>query len=151
MNTNDEISIDYLIRNLLALFPLLSKSFKEIRSQSDLNPGSLFVLGMVERHQTLTMSEIGCKLSMPKPHVTSHIDKLVELNLVQRSYSDNDRRIINITLTPEGKEKIHSAVAMVSQNLKSRIETLDEEKLKKLYQSSIEVRNILSELMEDIH
>lgn len=149
MTTENNISIDLLVRNLLALHPLLSKSFKEIRNKTNLNPGSLYVLALIEKHKSLTMSEIGCKLAMPKPHVTSQIDKLIQDNLVKRSNSDNDRRIINITLTTDGSETIHTIISSISKELRTRIETLSEEKLKTFFYASMEVRNTLSEIMED--
>ena len=148
MDSND-ISIDLLIRNLLALHPLLSKSFKDIRNQTNLNPGSLYVLSLIEKHQSLTMTEIGCKLAMPKPHVTAHINKLINDDLVQRNYFEEDRRIIKITLTTKGLNAIHTIITSITNELRHRIKTLNEDKLKTFFYATMEVKNTLSEIMED--
>lgn len=149
METHSDISVDVLVRNLLALHPLLSKSFKEIRTQTNLNPGSLYVLALIEKHQSLTMTEIGCKLGMPKPHVTMQVDKLISDELVKRNYSENDRRVIKITLTQQGLDTIHTIISSISNELRSRIETLEQEKLKAFFYAALEVRNTLSDIMDD--
>lgn len=149
METQNDFSIDLLIRNLMDIHPLLSKRFKDIRAQTNLNPGSLYILGLINKHSSLTMSEIGCKLGIPKPHVTAHIDRLIRSKMVKRNYDENDRRIINITLTEKGKKDINDIFLSLSQDLKARIETLDEEKLKTFFYAVIEVKTTLAEIIND--
>ena len=152
MNDTETISIDRIIENLIYLHPLLSKSLtRSIRAKTSLNPGSLFILGMLSKYEMLSMSEIGCKLSMPKPHVTAQIDKLISEEMVERLFDPNDRRIINIRLTEKGKEDFKDIKQQVSQNMRERIEKLDKQKLSTLSSSTQLVRDILSEILTDSH
>ncbi len=50
------------------------------------------------------MREIADYLRIAVSTVTGLVDKLEEKNLVTRERSDEDRRIINISLTPQGEE-----------------------------------------------
>jgi DNA-binding MarR family transcriptional regulator len=150
MNDNETVSIDRIIENLIYLHPLISKSLtRSIRSKTNLNPGSLYILGMLSKYELLSMSEIGCKLSMPKPHVTTQIDKLISEEMVERLFDPNDRRIINIRLTEKGKEDFKGIKQQVSQDMRERIEKLDKQKLSTLFDSTQLVRDILSEIMTD--
>jgi DNA-binding MarR family transcriptional regulator len=152
MNDIETVSIDRIIENLIYLHPLLSKSLtRSIRAKTNLNPGSLYILGMLSKYDMLSMSEIGCKLSMPKPHVTAQVDKLIGEEMVERLFDPNDRRIINIRLTEKGKEDFIEIKLQVSQDLRERIEKLDLQKLNVLSNSTQLVRDILSEILTDSH
>ncbi|MEI6754949.1 MAG: MarR family transcriptional regulator [Paludibacter sp.] len=150
MINNETVSIDRIIENLIYLHPLLSKSLtRSIRSKTNLNPGSLYILGMLSKHEILSMSEIGCKLSMPKPHVTAQVDKLIAEEMVERLFDPTDRRIVNIRMTEKGKEDFKAIKQEVSQDMRERITKLDEQKLKSLFDSTQVVRDILSDIMTD--
>lgn len=150
MNKNETVSIDRIIENLIYLHPLLSKSLtRSIRAKTSLNPGSLYILGMLSKHEILSMSEIGCKLSMPKPHVTAQVDKLIAEEMVERLFDPLDRRIVNIRMTSKGIEDFIAIKQEVSRDMRERIEKLDEEKLNALYDSTQVVRDILSDIMTD--
>jgi DNA-binding MarR family transcriptional regulator len=150
MNKTETVSIDKIIENLIYLHPLLSKSLtRSMRAKTSLNPGSLYILGILSRHEILSMSEIGCKLSMQKPHVTAQIDKLIAEEMVERLFDPNDRRIINIKLTEKGKEDFKTIKQDISKDMREQIEKLDEQKLTLLSDSTQQVRDILSEIMTD--
>jgi len=152
MNDYETVSIDRIIENLIYLHPLLSKSLtRSIKAKTNLNPGSLFILGILSKYEMLSMSEIGCKLSIPKPHVTAQIDKLIAEEMVERVFDPNDRRIINIRLTEKGIVDFKDIKQQVSQDMRERIEKLDIQKLNILSSSTQLVRDILSEIMTDSH
>ena len=144
MIENTKISIDSVIENLISIHPLLSKAFnKSMRSKTNLNPGSLFVLGVLSRNGILSMSEIGCKLSMPKPHITGLVDKLVAENLVERLYDPKDRRIVNVHITEKGILDFNAIKLEISQELRIKLEKLDVETLQTLSLASKQVKDIL--------
>ena len=150
MNIIETLSIDRIIENLIYIHPLLSKSLTHsIRVKTNLNPGSLYILGLLGKYEMLSMSEIGCKLSMPKPHVTAQVDRLISEEMVERLFDPNDRRVINIRMTEKGKVDFKAIKQEVSQDMRKRIEKLNSEKLNQLFESTRQVRDILSEIMVD--
>ena len=153
MPENIIISIDTAIENLISIHPLLSKSFtRSIRSKTNLNPGSLYVLGVLSRHGMLSMSEIGCKLAMPKPHITGLVDKLIAENLVERTYDPKDRRIVNVHITEKGAADFNAIKLEISQELRHKLEKLDANTLQVLSESSQQVKDILTTIVQnDIH
>lgn len=144
MIENENISIDKVIENLVSIHPLLSKAFtKSIRTKTNLNPGSLYVLGVLTRHDILSMSEIGCRLSMPKPHVTTLIDRLIAEKMVERLFDPKDRRIVNVRITEKGVNDFNAIKLEISQELRIKLEKLDVEKLEILSVASKQVKDIL--------
>jgi DNA-binding MarR family transcriptional regulator len=152
MNKTEIVSIDRIIENLIYLHPLLSKSLtRSIRAKTNMNPGSLYILGLLSKYDVLSMSEIGCKLAMPKPHVTAQVDKLIAEDMVERLFDKSDRRIVNIQFTEKGKEDFKAIKLEISKDMRERIEKLDNQKLSILSDSTQLVRDILSEIMVDSH
>lgn len=150
MNEYPEMYISKIIENLIHIHPLLSKGItRSIRTKTNLNPGSLYIIGLLSKYEMLSMSEIGSKLSMPKPHVTAHIDKLITEGMVERILDTNDRRIIHIRLTAKGRKDFETIKMELSQELRQRITELSTDKLNELYNSSNQVREILTEIMQD--
>jgi DNA-binding MarR family transcriptional regulator len=150
MINTEVISIDSVIENLINLHPLISRSFtRSIRAKTNLNPGSLYILGLLSKYKILSMSEIGCKLSMPKPHVTGQVDKLIAEEMVERLFDPTDRRIVNIKLTQKGIDDFKTIKQDVSRDMRERIETLEEQRLAILAESTQALKDILSEIMVD--
>jgi len=148
-----ETNINSVVENLMILQPLLYKNFlKPERNKTTLSPGTLFVLGVLKRNVVLSMSEIGNKLSMPKPHVTGLVDKLIAEGYVERLNDPNDRRIINIKITEKGIEDLVAIKKEISKNLRKKLLTLDEEKLETLSRATQQVKEIMILLLnEDDH
>jgi|YelNatPaOPRAMG01_1025707.scaffolds.fasta_scaffold10455_4 DNA-binding MarR family transcriptional regulator len=136
--------IDKIVDNLTTLHPLISKSFsKHLRSKTNLNPGSLFVMGLLNKYQTLSMSDIGRKLSMPKPHVTVLVDKLIEEKLVERIPDTNDRRIINIHITPKGESQYKVIKNEITEEMRTKIRQLSDDQIRKLAEASETLKELL--------
>jgi len=150
MNTLQSATIDKIIENLISIHPLLSKNLnKSVRSKTNLNPGSLYILGILSKTEMLSMSEIGCKLSIPKPHVTAQIDKLIAEDMVERVFDPKDRRIINIKLTEKGISDFQQIKKEISQEMRQNISKLSDEKMLELLDSTLKVRTLLTEIMTD--
>jgi len=150
MKENEEASIEKIIENLFYIHPLITVSLmRSIRANTKLTLGSLYIMGVLNRKEIMSMSEIGCKLKMPKPHVTAKVDKLIALNIVERLFDPNDRRVINIKLTEKGKEDFKAVKKTIGQEIRERIETLDQQRINTMLDSSQQLREILSEIMID--
>jgi DNA-binding MarR family transcriptional regulator len=140
--------IEIIADNLLSIHPLLYKSIsKPLRHQSSITPGGMFVLGSLKRLGTQSMSEIGKCLSMPKPHVTVIVDKLIDEGYVERQSDPKDRRIVNILLTEKGLADFESIKLAVSENLKIKLSELTNEQQEILVTSSQQVREILISIL----
>ena len=150
MQGKNKEEIDQIIENLISIHPLLSKSLnRSIRSKTTLNPGTLFILGILNKYEILSMSEIGCKLAMPKPHVTAQIDKLIAEDMVERLFDPKDRRIINIKMTEKGKVDFQQIKSEISQEMRQKISKLNNEKMQEMLEASFRVRTLLTEIMTD--
>ena len=136
--------IELIAENLLTIYPLLYKSLsKPLRKSTSITPGGMFVLAVLKRNGMLTMSEIGKHLSMPKPHVTAIIDKLIEEQYVERLNDASDRRIVNIKITEKGLSDLEDIKRKISLNLKDRLSSLSDHNQDLLISSTQNVKEQL--------
>ncbi len=143
-----KLKIDLIAENLIAIHPLLYKSLsKPLRTKTSITPGGMFVLGRLKRHGTLSMSDIGKCLSMPKPHITVIVDKLIEEGYVERQSDLKDRRIVNISLTNKGLTDFEAFKQAISETLKSKLLLLSNEEQDQLSAASQQVKEILISIL----
>lgn len=80
---------------------------------SDLSITEIHTIEAVGLYGSKTMSEVATKLEITMGTLTIAVDKLIKKGYLERSRSNTDRRIVNISLTNRGKlayrihEKFH--------------------------------------------
>jgi DNA-binding MarR family transcriptional regulator len=80
---------------------------------SDLSITEIHTIEAVGLYGSKTMSEVAAELEITMGTLTTAVDKLIKKNYMERSRSNTDRRIVNISLTKRGKlayrihEKFH--------------------------------------------
>jgi len=66
---------------------------------------------------------------------------------VERLYDPNDRRIVNVRITEKGVTDFNAIKLEISQELRLKLELLDDEKLQTLSLASQQVKDILMTLV----
>ena len=127
--------MDYfsLIIKMLKTSHLLNQNlfddFKNMNLDQPLNKSQLNVLMYIYGDGKNTMSSLCEKTELKRGSMTSVIDSLEVLNLVQRQRDEEDRRRIFITLTQEGQQLAISIKDNMNQYLKERLKHLSEEEM----------------------
>ncbi|OGO32568.1 MAG: hypothetical protein A2Z29_04175 [Chloroflexi bacterium RBG_16_56_11] len=115
----DLLSVPPLIFRLLRR-SLIKTSLADI--EADIKFPHLEIMTVL-KEGTLHVAEIGERLQIAKAQMTHLIDKLVELELVERQMCVTDRRTLNIALTGKGRtileEHENALIITVSDNMSS--------------------------------
>ena len=90
-------------------------------------PSHTQVLLLLHENGTLAVSEIGKRLAISRPNMTPLLNKLIQEELIERHYSEKDRRVILISLTAEGKLLVNQYQQFILDKLKENFQTLSEE------------------------
>jgi len=88
----------------------------------------------------------GQKLLISNPNMTALSDKLIKEGLLERQTDKNDRRIINLMITPKGKKFLEFHKRNLKKSITKRLEVLEDEDIQKLNDSFEEIQNIFSKL-----
>jgi len=123
---------------------LLKTAFANI--DEDIAPPHFVIMKTLAREGTLHVSEIGERLGIPKPQMTHLIDKLEDLNIVERQIDSTDRRAINIMLTGKGLNTLEKHDSLIKDAIKTTLSSLTVEELKEMSVSLRKLREIVLKL-----
>ncbi len=104
------------------------------------------MLGVLMKVGPLPMSEVGKRLYISKPYMTILVDTLIEQSLVERHYDPQDRRVVQIAITAQGKAYLRQSVNLYKKDLKEILSTLTEADLTRLCQSLEDLHIVLEKV-----
>jgi DNA-binding MarR family transcriptional regulator len=91
-------------------FALIDILDAELRTERDLTLRWYDVLVKLEEADGgLRMSELASRILASKSGLTSVVDRMEEAGLVRRERPPDDRRVVEVFITPEGIEALHAA------------------------------------------
>ena len=145
--------IDTVAEELFSTMPLIGRSIRRklIRTTLDgfdnnITPPHFEIIKLLQESGNLHIAEIGERLQIARPQMTHLIDRLVELGLVERKAGTEDRRIINVSLTPDGNRMIKKHDDTIRQATAAMLGSLTVEELEELSTSLKTLRDIFSRL-----
>ncbi|MEJ5228777.1 MAG: MarR family transcriptional regulator [Pseudothermotoga sp.] len=93
-----------ILRSVFDLVLTFSKMLTFNGELENLRAIELYLLLYIAQRGSQKMSELAEVFSMTKSNITFLVDSLEEKGLVERSRSNEDRRVVNICLTEKGRQ-----------------------------------------------
>lgn len=102
---NDELNF-VLVEKLNFVYDKIKKVKSKNLKESKLTIPQISVLEVVKRKGSSPLKTIGEELKVTGANITCIIDNLEKENLIKRSHSKQDRRVILAELTEDGEKKV---------------------------------------------
>ena len=131
------------------LLPLLSKrllQLDQVQTEQGLPLSQLRILHMLYYDGTLPIAEISRRLGVVKPNVTPVVDVMIAAGYVERTKMEGDRRKVNISLLPAGREKMEAVNRTMVEILKENLGGIRRKDFQDLDRALTTVLEILEEL-----
>jgi len=133
--------------DIISTKPLFYRAFGRPFSPSPtITPGAYYVLMLLAGEGEMSMSEIGDKLNVSKPNVTTLIDKLTGSKLTGRLPDKQDRRIIKIRLTKKGADFVEKNKQIFREQISEKLLTLTDKELNTFVTSMHNLKGILHKI-----
>ena len=148
----DEVKLEAIVQNFISIIPLFKKKLLHDNCKFDkgnLNHSHLQILAVLKKEGQQPISEVAKKLFISTPNMTKLLNKLIDEGMIERIPGEKDRRIININLTEKGSTYLKSSFLEIQSSLKDKISSLPDEKLDKLNDSLITLKEVLNEISSD--
>ncbi|MCB9770241.1 MAG: MarR family transcriptional regulator [Candidatus Omnitrophica bacterium] len=84
--------------------------------------------------------EIADRMVTRVPDITRLVDRLEQANLVKRERSTEDRRVVRVRITPEGKEKVESLKPKLLDLHRDQFTSLNRKELQELNRLLVKAR-----------
>ena len=142
--------IENVSNDLLSIPPLVfravrNKITKTIISDFDLDitPHHLEIISILADNGTMHASEIGERLQIGKAQMTQLINRLVNLDIVERTMDESDRRTYNITLKEDAVKLLEEHRKSIFLAVEEIMSSLSDQELENLSVSLRKLRDTL--------
>lgn len=145
--------LEKVAADLLSIPPLI---FREIRRKlikttladidAGITPHHVEIIRLLEKEGKLHVTEIGDRLQIARAQMTKLIDKLVDLELVERQTDVADRRTCIITLSLRGKVVLEEHRASIMNAIRETMGQLSDEDLQDLSDTLRRLQDTLAKL-----
>jgi DNA-binding MarR family transcriptional regulator len=156
MITRSEI-IEIVSKDILSIPPLVfravrNKITKNIISDFDLDitPHHFEIIRLLADNGTMHSSKIGEKLQIGKAQMTQLINRMVSLDIIERTMDESDRRTYNIKLKPEAIKLLNEHKQYTFIAVEEIMSSLSDQELENLSISLRKLRDILITSANDI-
>ncbi len=155
MNTEEKsirIANDCVERIAQGIFqaqPLMKKRLAKlsaIQADQGIPLSHVQVLAMLEEVGSMSVSEISKRFGIAKPNITPLVDRLVNAGLVDRVRSETDRRVVNIVILEEGRNRLRQIQSALNSHVVSWQDVLTEEEFARLDRALIDIVEILGKI-----
>jgi len=145
--------LDSVAEDLFSTLPLIGRSIRKkllktalTSLNEDIAPPHFEIMKLLEEAGILHVAEIGERLQIARSQMTHLIDKLVDLDIVERQTDTEDRRMIDITLSDKGKTILKEHDGHIRDATRETLSFLTDQELQDLSASLRKLRDIFSKL-----
>jgi DNA-binding MarR family transcriptional regulator len=133
--------IDVASRLRLAITRMARRMRQE--AGTELTPSQIAALATVERHGPLTPSELAELERVRRPSATRVLNRLLELELIERQPDPADRRSALLSMSPSGRTLLRRLRGRKNAYLARRLRGLDAEDLATLERAADVIERML--------
>lgn len=149
----DNSILERVTEDLLSIPPVI---FRIVRNKlvrtaltdigPDITPLHFEIIRLLMEEEIMHVAEIGHRLEIGPAQMTQLIERLVDLSIVERQPDTNDRRVINITLTAQGKSLLELQKHIIDDAVREILSFLSDKELEELSDSLRKLWSILGKL-----
>ena len=138
-----------LARRLLDIIPLVMRVMAaEIRtSKHAAAAGHVSLLGMLS-HRPYTLKELATSHAVSSPTMSSTVSTLEERGWVKREHDQEDRRVVWVSITPEGKRVLGDMQDETAQRIAALLEGVSIDEQHRLIEDMTVLRDVFAAALD---
>jgi len=111
----------------------------------DITLNQFLVLSMLVHKESFGMGELAHQLGTSSGNMTTMIDRLVRSGLVLRSHSEKDRRVVEVRLSPEGRDLAERVRRATKAGMRRIMRKMPDEKKRAFFDALDSLIDVLAE------
>lgn len=113
-------------REILRIVPLVMRSVAaELRAAGEMPAPAHFGLLTMLANEARSLTELAHMQGVSLPTISNSVSTLVERGWVKRTSPSNDRRVVLVSVTPEGTATLSRVSKAAESHIADRLRTLD--------------------------
>jgi DNA-binding MarR family transcriptional regulator len=138
--------VSSIFRTLYILKRKLMKECGHEHKQCDIHHSSARTLHLIIAHGKMTMSKLHDLTGFERGSLTTIVDGLIELGLVERKRGENDRRKVFVIPTPKGTSVDNEIHQDIEQYVKHTLERLSQKDRERFFSAMKTLEDIAEKL-----
>ncbi len=134
-NLGPDIVISETMQSLRRIVKALQDYSHEVSGRFGVTGPQLWALKTISREGSLPLGELSKKMYLDPSTISGVIDRLESKGYVARDRSQEDRRVVNVRLTPEGESLVKKAPNPAQGKMIHGLRRLSEDELSAIYHS----------------
>lgn len=140
-----KINWDNIVNRTLSAYNVISKSINPANLYKiELTSSQIKVLATFVERDCYSMTELSQMLGVTLPTMTAMVDRLIQHGLVKRHRNENDRRVVLVKLTPEGKKVIDNIMTIRKQEIEKLFQVFSPQEVALFVDSMEQVARLLN-------
>ena len=137
------IMVAEIMDNIRRVFQVVNEQSKQVERETGLTGPQVWAIKVISSHGTLRVSELAARMYLHPTTVVGIIDRLEKRGLVCRTRSLEDRRVVDVSLTEEGRSLVDHTPEVASNKITQGLESLSTEELTVIYHGFDRLTQIL--------
>ena len=121
-----------IIDDIRRIFQVLTEQSRKVESETSLIGSQLWVMKLLGETSPMRVSDLARRTYLHPATMVGLLDRLEAKGLVRRTRSEEDRRVVHVDLTEQGRETVKNSPEVVQNLLVSGLEAHNDQKLKKI-------------------
>ncbi len=130
MEKRDQLIWD-LEKSFRKTFRMFRKEINQLFEDECTATDFTYLKFIMEKGQVMT-SMLSQEFNVAMSHITAVTDRFVQRNLVQRNRAENDRRVIYLSITEEGRKQVQALELRKHEYMERKFKNLEDEDIKEL-------------------
>lgn len=128
-------AISDIIDNVRRIFQILHEQSKQVEKNTGLTGPQLWAIKIINENKSINLSELAHRIYLHPTTVVGIVDRLEKHDLVRRTRSRSDRRMISIELTEKGESLVKDSPEVAQGLLAAGLEELPPNQLEEIDRS----------------
>ena len=138
---NTSIEVARLFQDVMHLF---KHNMKKFLSDAGISAPQGMVIGLLSKNKKMKITELSSKLCLSNSTVSGIIDRLEAQNMVVRERSQEDKRVVYVTISPNFEDMHKVFHKQIEKNIENIISQGSTEELHKISEGLNTLKKLLS-------
>ncbi|MGM0640950.1 MAG: MarR family winged helix-turn-helix transcriptional regulator [Thermotogota bacterium] len=138
-----------IVKNLKKIMDLVGKAVKSEFKEKNLTSSQVMLIGILSHKKELKTSELSKELGLSNSTVSGILDRLEEKNLIERTRSDKDRRVIKVRLNKEFQNSMIDKYMGVEEKITNIINKSPNEEIDFIFKGLENLRKMLEDELKE--
>ncbi len=130
-----DAAISEIMQSLRRIFKAIQDYSQEVSHKFGITGPQLWALKTLAENGSLPLGELSKRMYLHPSTVSGVADRLEKKGYVERGRIQEDRRVVTVQLTPEGKKIVRKAPNPIQGKMIYGLKNLDREQLLSIYHS----------------